>query len=351
MKPLCLVPLVLFAFSAALASNPPNPSHSSLFGKGVQEIQREKEAFTKPAAQGFAPSHTGFVSGAKRPVLFVHGLLLDAEGSWTGISNAMEARGGIATFKPNWHFRVNGAWKDIRNMSTDELGQARFADVVDYYIEQADQIKARFGHYPVVIGHSLGALIAEQVSANGRAEALVQIAPAPHTGVATIKPSAYGLAVDATEAKAFGNGAKVYKPEEFVKSFIGHEAGTTTNGIELFKAHGLPLPARVLLDAIAFTGPVRHDDTPLFVFTGTRDTVTPHEIGRAMAKQGAARRKDRVDYVDMDGVSVGTGRGRSASEHRGTNHGTILLDLGPAKTIPNWIVDWMGEIGGSAFPR
>jgi pimeloyl-ACP methyl ester carboxylesterase len=302
----------------------------------VREQGEEAYSFVKQPDGYARPRLTG--PGKRRPVLFVHGLLLDGEGSWAPIAQAMAARGDFDLRHPNWHFRVDGKWKDIRDLSSRELGAARFTDVVDFYVEQAEAIQRETGQLPIVIGHSLGAVIAERVSASRRAEALVQIAPAPHSGVLPYHASGYRLLTDALKSKLLRDGAVYYTPAQFEQSFVGREAALRrVDGQRLYREHGLPLPGRVLLDIAALAPPDVTDPTPRFIFNGSQDTVTPSEIGRKMAQQAAVNNPGRVDYILMDGVEIGM--------RHGTNHGTILADLGETQAVPRRIVEWLVAIG------
>ncbi|WP_217577631.1 alpha/beta hydrolase [Mesorhizobium sp. GbtcB19] len=113
---------------------------------------------------GFPAIETGPVAG-RPPLLFVHGAFVDhtsfrpwleffAEHGWRGFAAARRGRAGIGP------------------------ARAKGLAIADY-VEDTLKVIAALGEKPVVIGHSLGGLIAQQIAALGHAEAIVLLCPAP----------------------------------------------------------------------------------------------------------------------------------------------------------------------------
>jgi pimeloyl-ACP methyl ester carboxylesterase len=103
------------------------------------------------------------------PLLFVHGYFADAE-VWTPMLQAFAALG-----YPSQAVHLRG--RSGSRPGTD-LGRASIADFAD----DVHQVARSLGS-PVIVGHSMGGLIAQVVAARGAAQALVLFAPAPPRGI------------------------------------------------------------------------------------------------------------------------------------------------------------------------
>lgn len=104
-------------------------------------------------------------SSARPPLLFVHGAFVDHTGfgpwldffaarNWRGAAAARRGRAGVGP------------------------ARAKGLSIADY-VDDTLKVIAALGEKPVVIGHSLGGLIAQQIAALGKAEAIVLLCPAP----------------------------------------------------------------------------------------------------------------------------------------------------------------------------
>ncbi len=106
------------------------------------------------------------------PVLFIHGAFAGHEpfAGWMSVF-ARDGWRGIAVGR--------------RGVRTGEIENMTIADYVD------DTLKAiaALGETPIVVGHSLGGLIAQKVAELGRCRAAVLVAPAP-SGMLTAQPVA-----------------------------------------------------------------------------------------------------------------------------------------------------------------
>lgn len=111
-----------------------------------------------------AVERPGFTSG-KPPVLLIHGIF---SGAWQwGKFQALLARHGYESHAVNLRGRA-----ESRRVS--DIGRVRLRD----YVDDALEVARHLGD-PIVIGHSMGGLIAQKVAEAGVARALVLISSAP----------------------------------------------------------------------------------------------------------------------------------------------------------------------------
>ena len=112
--------------------------------------------------------------GRDVPILFVHGYFADAT-VFTDWLEFFAARGWPA-YAVNLRGR-GGARPDV------DLGRASMSDFVDDAAAVARALGA-----PVVVGHSMGGLIAQQLAARHDVRAAVLLAPAPPRGISVLSP-------------------------------------------------------------------------------------------------------------------------------------------------------------------
>jgi pimeloyl-ACP methyl ester carboxylesterase len=110
----------------------------------------------------------------RRPVLFVHGYFVDAS-IWTPWLEFFAAR-GIAAFAVHLRGRAGS------RPSTD-LGRAS----IDDFVNDASTV-ARHLRGPVVVGHSMGGLVAQKLAERGDVAAAALLTPAPPRGISVLSP-------------------------------------------------------------------------------------------------------------------------------------------------------------------
>jgi pimeloyl-ACP methyl ester carboxylesterase len=113
------------------------------------------------------------------PVVFIHGRWIHA-GAWQPWMDLFAER-GYAVSAPGWpgDAKTVAATRD----NADALNTVGIAEVVDHY---AALIDAAGDPKPVVVGHSFGGLIAQELLAGGHVAAAVAIDPAPIKGVTAL---------------------------------------------------------------------------------------------------------------------------------------------------------------------
>jgi len=108
-------------------------------------------------------------------VLFIHGYFATAN-VWTEWLPFFAAR-GFPAYAVNLRGRA-GSMPDI------DLGRASIQDFVD----DAASVAAHFDAPPLVVGHSMGGLVAQCLAARGLARAAALITPAPPRGIPVLTP-------------------------------------------------------------------------------------------------------------------------------------------------------------------
>jgi non-heme chloroperoxidase len=111
----------------------------------------------------------------KQPVVFVHGLYLLAS-SWDNWRQFFEER-GYTTLAPGWPDDPESVAD--ANEDPEVFANKRIKQVTQHFAEAIGQLKRK----PVVIGHSFGGLIAQQLADEGFSAVTVAIDPAGFRGV------------------------------------------------------------------------------------------------------------------------------------------------------------------------
>jgi pimeloyl-ACP methyl ester carboxylesterase len=119
-------------------------------------------------------------AGAKPPILFIPGYFASA---WVYESYLpFFAERGYAGFALNLRGRAGSALP-----SGTMLGQVSLNDFIDDARQVARWLVERLGR-PIIMGHSMGGLIAQKLGEEGLARALVLLSPAPPRGISVMTP-------------------------------------------------------------------------------------------------------------------------------------------------------------------
>ncbi len=264
----------------------------------------------------------------RRPVLFIHGLWIHSA-AWAPWIEFFTDVGYEAT-APGWP----GDLETVEATRADPSGLngVGIEAICRHY---ADIIEG-MPQMPVVIGHSFGGLIAQELLANGFAAAAVAIDPAPIKGVKILPFSQLrsGLPV-------LGNPANKKKTVALTEKEFRYAFGNAIPEEEsnaLFEQWTIPGPGRPLFeDASAnfVKGSPATVDThvanrgPLLLITGTEDHTVPRSVTAAVAKLYAGG-PSVTDYQEFEG------RGHS-----------LTMDSG-WRDIATASVKWLQESGFSA---
>jgi len=222
-------------------------------------------------------------SSIKMPVVFIHGLWLHGE-SWNKWLELFRERGYDAV-AASWPGDAEST--EATRQKAQALAGYGVSEIADHI---AGQLKA-FTQKPVVIGHSFGGLLAQNLLGRGLAAAGIAFDPAPIKGVPELPFSAlksafpvlgnpfnYGKAVGLTEPQfRFG----------FANAVSVQEAS------ELYTKYAMPAPGRPLFQAATATfnpnaatkvnvdNPLRG---PLLLISGEDDNTVPPVLVKSALK-------------------------------------------------------------------
>jgi pimeloyl-ACP methyl ester carboxylesterase len=233
------------------------------------------------------------------PVLFIHGLWIHSS-AWRPWQDLFEAS-GYATSAPGWP--GDGETVQATRDNPDALNEVGILDICRHYADLIDAMPVK----PVIIGHSFGGLIAQELLANHYAVAAVAIDPAPVKGVKVL-PFAQlrsGLPV-------LGNPANKKRTVSLTAKQFRYSFGNTLTEAESDALHDqwtIPGPGRPLFeDATANfrrNSPATVDSHhvargPLLLMTGTEDHTVPQSVTHAVFRLYADN-PSTTDYQQVEG--------------------------------------------------
>ncbi|MFF2371182.1 alpha/beta hydrolase [Agromyces sp. NPDC058110] len=259
------------------------------------------------------------------PVVLIHGLWIHSS-AWAPWIEYLAVRGYEAT-APGWP----GDLDDVASTRADPSGlnDVGISEICRHYADLIDQMPEK----PIVIGHSFGGLIAQELLAHGYAVAAVAIDPAPIRGVTKLPFSQLrsGLPVLGNPANRHRTVALTAK--EFAYSFGNMLSREDSDA--LFEQWTIPGPGRPLFedatanftkDSPAAVDTHLADRGPLLLTSGSEDHTVPLLVTTAVAKLYA-------DSPSVTDLHVFEGRGHS-----------LTIDAG-WRDIADVCVDWLEAKG------
>ena len=242
-------------------------------------------------------------ASGKRPVVFVHGLWLLAS-SWDRWRKLFEAEGYV-TLAPGWP----------DDPPTVEEARARpyafCGKSIGKITDHNAAIVRKLDTKPVLVGHSIGGLVTQQLAGRGLAAASVAVDPAPFRGVLPVPIAALRASLPVLRRPGNRKGAVMLTERQYRFAFTN--AVSAAEARELYTTYPVPGAGLPLFQAaLANVNPrseTRVDRRnpgrgPLLLIGGERDNTVP------WAMVNAAYKKQRRNAAVTELVQV-PGRGHS----------------------------------------
>ena len=233
-------------------------------------------------------------------VVFIHGLWIHSS-SWRPWQDLFESK-GYSTMAPGWPGDLETVAATRSN--PDGLNNQGIAEICHHYADIIDQ----FDEKPIVVGHSFGGLIAQELLANNLVAAAVAIDPAPIKGVKVI-PFAQLRSGFPVLGNPINRSRTVALNEKQFKYAFGNTL-TEDESNALHAAWTIPGPGRPLFED-ATANFVRNSpaaiDThtavrgPLLLTSGTEDHTVPKVVTLAVSKLYADNASSVTDYHEYEG--------------------------------------------------
>jgi pimeloyl-ACP methyl ester carboxylesterase len=160
-------------------------------------------------------------------------------------------------------------------------GNAQGVRVRDY-LEDTFRVITEIGQRPAVIGHSLGALLAQKAAEEDRCRAIVLLAPAPPRGVA-VRPPASALPFYARAVPAIVTG-RPHLPQRDVVKRVAFPRMSEEHRQDLYRR--MVPESGLVLRELAVGVPVDRNKVrcPVLTLGGEADGVYPPRVVRAVAQ-------------------------------------------------------------------
>jgi len=219
-----------------------------------------------------------------QPVVFVHGFWLLAN-SWENWRAYCEAQ-GYTTLAPGWPDEPETTQE--ANQDPEVLAHQRLKHVTDHYVAAIGQLQRK----PVVIGHSFGGLIAEQIADHGVAAATVAISPAAFRGILLLPLSQLKVVSPVLRNPLNVGKALPLTFEQFQYGFANELDEAEAR--QLYDAYAVPVAGTLVFQgALANVNPWTEDtvDTgnpdrgPLLIIAAEKDHTIPVSLSEAAYKR------------------------------------------------------------------
>jgi pimeloyl-ACP methyl ester carboxylesterase len=211
------------------------------------------------------------------PVIFIHGLWIHST-AWQPWLELFESR-GYAASAPGWPGDAPTVAETREH--ADALNDVGIEQMVDHYTDLIGTPPTK----PILVGHSFGGLIAQELLANGLAAAVVAIDPAPIKGV-----KALPLAQLRSAFPVLGNPANKHRTVSLTAKQFHYAFGNTLSEEESDALHTewtIPGPGRPLFEDAGANfsrhSPAKVDTHnaergPLLLTSGTEDHTVPLKV-------------------------------------------------------------------------
>ena len=233
-------------------------------------------------------------------VIFIHGLWIHSA-AWKPWQDLFESK-GYTTTAPGWPGDLDTV--EATRATPDGLNNQGIAEICHHYADIIEKLDEK----PIVVGHSFGGLIAQELLANDLAAAAVAIDPAPVKGVLVLPfaqlKSGFPVLMNP------GNKSKTVSLDDKQFKYAFGNVLSQEESDALHDAWTIPGPGRPLFED-ATANFVRHSPAavethtavrgPLLLTSGTEDHTVPRVVTVAVAKPYADNTSSVTEYHEYEG--------------------------------------------------
>jgi pimeloyl-ACP methyl ester carboxylesterase len=211
-----------------------------------------------------------------KTIVLIHGAWLNSL-SWENVKARYEAK-GYTVLTPDWPFD-NRAPADLRANPAPELATIGQREIVDHF----ERIIRQLPEQPILIGHSFGGVIVQQLLARGLGVSGVAVNPAPTPGV-PLGPQAIISALPVFRDLLSWRKAKTMTLDFFSTRF----AQTEPNPAAAYDRYVVPTAGKVYWDGVI--NPMKidwagQDRAPLLLIAGGKDLIADASMTDAIYRQ------------------------------------------------------------------
>jgi len=207
-----------------------------------------------------------------RTIVFIHGLFQNPK-SWE-TWEAFFKQAGYKCYAPAYPYH-EGEPANLREHPDPRLKKLTYLQVVDYLAAFIDSLPEK----PIIIGHSIGGQMVQNLLAMGKAEAAIAINPAPTRGLMSFKWSFYRANMPTINPMA-GNSVCMPNVDWFHYAFCNtmtlEETRTAYEEYFVPESRNIPRTSRSKEAAIDFAKP----HLPLLIVAGEKDHIIPASLNK-----------------------------------------------------------------------
>ena len=251
-------------------------------------------------------------------ILFITGAFVSNE-SWDEWRDFYENK-GYKTLAPPWPYKNDTAEKLRQRHPDPEIASIRLKQLIEHFAEIAGLVSEK----PIIIGHSIGGLIAQILNQKGLAAAAIAIHSVPPQGIISFKFSFF-------KASWGPLGFFTSTKKTFLMTFSQWQyAFTNDMSFELQKKgyEQLAIPESKLVVRDAITSVAKVDfakpHRPLLLIAGDNDNTIPYQLNQQNFKK----------YTDKSSVT-------DYKLFPGRNH--FVLGQPGWEEIAVYILEWVGK--------
>ncbi|MBO0907520.1 alpha/beta hydrolase [Arthrobacter sunyaminii] len=234
----------------------------------------------------------------RTPVVFIHGLWLHST-SWDPWLELFQEH-GYAPWAPGWPGEPDSL--PAANAFPEPMAGTGVAEALSHY----EGLIRRLPRPPVLVGHSFGGLLAQQLLARGLAAGAVAVAPVQFRGVLRLPPVQLASLLPVLRNPRNVHTIVRQTPQRFRRNFAN--AVSERESYDLHATCVMPAPGRPLFQAAAANlnprTAVRVDTAaargPLLLVGAGRDRVVPASVVRAAARRYRSS-ASVTEYAELEG--------------------------------------------------